>query len=110
MPEKPPRRSPPATNPLIHNSLRWLGRLAQFLAIAILLLWLADWIVFRIRSARGNGFQTIQVQEYLTTPLKGSKEEYDYVGPAMETCARAIFPHAGAPPCWWLRRHTDQWE
>ena len=103
-----PERIP--TNPLIHKSLRWLALFAQVLAVSILLLWLGDWIVFRIQAAHGHGFQSIQVQEYLTTPLKGSKEEYDYIGPEMESCARAIFPRAGAPPCWWLRRHTDQWE
>ncbi len=90
--------------------MRWLGLFARVLAIAILLLWLGDWIAFRVRSAHANGFQFIQVQEYVTTPLKGSKEEYDYMGTRMESCARAIFPQAGAPPCWWLRRHTTQWE
>lgn len=97
-------------NPLIRKSLAWLQLLVRILAVTILLLWLADWVVFRVRSAHGNGFQTIQVQEYLTTPLKGSKEEYDFLGPEMESCARALFPHASAPPCWWLRRHTTQWE
>ena len=101
-------RSP--ANSLIRKSLAWLQLLAEVLAVAFLLLWLGDWIVFRVRAAQGSGFQTIQVEEYLTTPLKGSKEEYDYLGTEMQSCARAIFPHAGTPPCWWLRRHTTQWE
>jgi hypothetical protein len=97
-------------NPLIRKSLSRLQLLGETLAIAILLLWLGDWVVFRVRASHGSAFQTIQVKEYLTTPLKGSKEEYDFLGNEMESCARALFPHAGAPPCWWLRRHTTQWE
>lgn len=97
-------------NPLIRKSLAWLQILAEVLAVAVLLLWLGDWVVFRVRAAHGNGFQSIQVQEYLTTPLKGSKVEYDFLGTAMESCARSIFPHASAAPCWWVRRHTQVWE
>lgn len=25
-----------------------------------------------------------------------------------ENCVRAMFPHLGHPPCWWLARHTEQ--
>lgn len=98
------------TNILIHKSLRWLSILAQALAVALLVLWIADWAVFRVRSAHGNAYLTLEVQDYLTTPLKGSKDEYDYLGSEPVTCTRAIFPHAAVEPCWWLRRHTVQWE
>ncbi len=108
--EDQPKGSLAATNPLIYKSLRWLGLLAQVLAVVILLLWLGDWIVFRIHDGHGDAFETIQVQQYLDTPLKGSKEEYDYLGTEAVNCVRAIFPHSGDEPCWWLRRHTTQWE
>jgi hypothetical protein len=78
--------------------------------VAAILLWVSDWAVFRVRVARGTAFDSVQVDEFLSTALKGNKQEYDYLGTAQENCARALFPHGGAPACWWLRRHTTQWE
>jgi hypothetical protein len=66
--------------------------------------------MLRVREVRGTAFDSVQVEEYLSTALKGNKQEYDYLGTAQVSCARALFPHGGAPACWWLRRHTTQWE
>jgi len=91
---------------------RLLGLLeatAKVLLVAGVLLWLGDWAQFRVRSAHGGAYDTVAVEEYLTTALKGNKEEYDYMGTAEVSCARSLFPHGGAPACWWLRRHTTQW-
>jgi hypothetical protein len=92
------------------NLLRGLEWTAMALIVAAIVLWLGDWAVFSVRSARGNGYDTVQVQQFLSTALKGNKEEYDYLGTAQVTCARALFPRAGAPPCWWQRRHPQQWQ
>lgn len=85
----------------------WLS--VRMLLVSIVVLYLADWAVLRVRMARDNGYGTVQVEEYLSTPLKGDKTEYDYIGTQPESCARSIFPH-GAAPCWWLVRHTSHWE
>lgn len=98
------------TNILIHKSLRWLRIAGEALAVATLILWIGDWGMFRVRSAHGDGLDSVQVQQYLGTPLKGSKVEYDFLGTAQVPCARSLFPHAGAEPCWWVRRHTTVWE
>jgi hypothetical protein len=90
--------------------LEILEQTAKVMVVATVLLWVADWTVFRVRAARGTAFDSVQVEEYLSTALKGNKQEYDYMGTAQVSCARAVFPHAGAPACWWLRRHTTQWE
>ena len=95
---------------MFRKLLGFLGLLAKIVIVAALLAWATDWVAFRIRVAHGTAFQTLQVQEYLSTSLKGNKEEYDYMGAQQMSCARALFPHAGVPPCWWLRRHTTQWE
>lgn len=87
---------------------RFFLALECFLA-AILILYLCDWGVLRIRMARQSAFRQIQVDRFLSTPLKGDKYEYDYLGSAMEICARSIFPHASYDPCWWLDRHRTQW-
>ena len=89
---------------------RILERGVQGLLVTAVLLWGGDWAIFRVRAARGTAYDTVAVQQFLTTPLKGNKQEYDYMGMAQETCARALFPHGDAPACWWLRRHTTQWE
>ena len=83
---------------------------AKVVLVAAVVLWLCDWAVYRVRVAHGTAFDSVQVEEYLSTALKGNKQEYDYMGTAQMSCARAIFPHGGAPACWWLRRHTTQWE
>lgn len=82
----------------------------KVLLVAAVVVWLSDWAVFRVRAARGMGFDSVQVQEFLSTAMKGNKQEYDYMGTADVTCARALFPHGGAPACWWLRRHLQEWE
>jgi hypothetical protein len=88
---------------------RFLGLAIRILLVAIVVVYLIDWATLRIRMLHGGGYSTVQVDEYLSTPLKGNKDEYDYMGAAPEPCARAIFPH-GAPPCWWLAKHNSRWE
>ncbi|MFP5228062.1 MAG: hypothetical protein ACLGXA_10560 [Acidobacteriota bacterium] len=82
----------------------------KILVVGAVAVWVSDWAVFRVRAARGTAFDTVQVEEYLSTALKGNKQEYDYMGRAEVTCARALFPHRGVSPCWWVRRHTTDWE
>lgn len=90
--------------------LEVLGQALKVLVVLAVVLWVGDWLVFHIRASRGNGYDTVQVQEFLSTALKGNKEEYDYLGTAEVTCARSIFPHAATPACWWVRRHRTEWE
>ena len=85
----------------------WLS--LRLLLAAIVVLYIADWAMLRVRMAHGTGYGTVQVDEYLSTPLKGNKDEYDFIGTQSQPCSHSIFPH-GAAPCWWLVRHTDHWE
>jgi hypothetical protein len=56
----------------------------------------------------------VAVEQYLATPLKGNKAQYDYMGTANENCARTMFPQYAAstwnPPCWWLEHHPQRWQ
>lgn len=90
--------------------LKFLEQFLKVVLAAAILLWVGDWALFTLRASRGAGFDTVQVQEFLSTALKGNKEEYDYLGTQQVTCARALFPHTASSPCWWVRRHTTQWE
>lgn len=85
----------------------WLA-IRSLLAVLVVI-YLADWAALRVKIARGTGYGTVQVDQFLGTQLKGNKEEYDYLGTVPESCSHSIFPH-GAAPCWWLSRHTSHWE
>lgn len=84
------------------------------LVAAALLLYVVDTVVLQIRIRRGTAYRTVQVNEFLRTPLKGQKEEYDLMDTVPMTCARSIFPQPfpqpEVPACWWLERHTMQWQ
>ena len=91
----------------------WTTRLVRLLVVAAALLALVyagDWLVLRGRISRGTAFGVVEVNQFLATPLKGNKVEYDLMGTAPVTCSRSIFPQQGDPACWWLERHKAQWE
>jgi hypothetical protein len=95
---------------VIRRWARWLGRWVPVLIGAIALLYIGDWVVLEVRATHGNAYSTVQVNQFLATALKGEKTEYDLMGTTEETCTRSIFPQKWHPPCWWLKRHTAQWE
>jgi hypothetical protein len=85
--------------------MRWLGRSVIVAAIGFVAVYAGDWAVFRIR---GSPSSTVNVNRFLVVPLKGNKNEYDYLGSGDEPCSISLFPHAGLSPCWRLRRNTNQ--
>ena len=88
---------------------RMLWLVIQALLAVVVLTYLVDWAALRIKIMHGNGYGVVQVDQYLSTPLKGNKDEYDYMGSTPEPCAHSLFPH-GAAPCWWLAKHASRWE
>jgi hypothetical protein len=91
----------------------WAERLVRWmmvLAVLLGLVYVGDWAVLQVRVSRGTAYDVVQVNQFLATPLKGNKVEYDLMGTVPMTCSRSIFPQKGNPACWWLRRHTSQWE
>ena len=48
-------------------------------------------------------------EQFLKTPLKGQKDEFDYMGTVAQPCVPSLFPHWSETPCWWLERHKVQW-
>jgi hypothetical protein len=77
---------------------------------AALLLWLGDWAVWRLRVWHGGGYDTVQVSQFLLTPLKNHRVKADQQTTTDQPCTRSIFPHAGDDPCWWLRRHATDFQ
>jgi hypothetical protein len=66
------------------------------------LVYVVDAGVLRYRLARGGGRETLTV--YFATRLKSGKLEIFTDRPQTEVCARALFPHFGYRPCWYVRR------
>jgi hypothetical protein len=101
---------PTAGSPNLRERLRriFLATLFTLLAAAILAFGL-DFLVFRIRvAAQGNAYGTVTVNHYYAVLQKNGKTQFIFDPPQAETCVNALFPHAGAPPCWYLRRHPEQ--
>ena len=89
--------------------MRYAGTIVQVILASILLVYGGDWLLFHARS-RSSTISQVEVQQYLATPLKGNKVEYDYLCIQPENCARSLFPHSGQSACWWLRRHNKRWQ
>jgi hypothetical protein len=83
-------------------------RIVQGLLTLLVVLYIGDWIGWRVR-AQSQVSSSVQVEQFLRTPLKGRKEEFDYMGTVAQPCVRSMFPHDSQTPCWWLERHKIQW-
>lgn len=91
----------------------WAERVSQVLVMLLVLLgilYAGDWMVLRFRIARGTAYGSVNVDQFLSSALKGNKTEYDFVGTVPQKCSRSLFPQQGNPACWWLERHKSQWE
>jgi hypothetical protein len=72
-------------------TLHWKRQLQDallWLLAAILLLWLGDWAVWRIRVWHGGGYDTVQVSQFLLTPLKNHRMKAD----EQSTAGQALHP------------------
>ncbi len=74
--------------------MRRFGRALVVLVVLLGLLYVGDWAVLRVRISHGTAYRVVTVNQFLATPLKGNKVEYDLMGTAPETCSRSIFPQA----------------
>jgi hypothetical protein len=69
------------------------------------LVYLGDDLAGRYRMAhRSGGGPLEEVSVYTATRLKNGKVEVFYGSPETRTCIRAVFPHFGYSPCWYLAR------
>lgn len=84
---------------------RWLRRTVVALVAAFVAVYGGDWAVFKLR---GSPTAKVTVKRYLAVPLKGNKQEFDYLGSSDVPCSISLFPQAGKNPCWQLRRHPNE--
>jgi len=59
-------------------------------------------------SGTSQEYDSVNVSRTLVVPLKGNKQEYDYLGTSSVPCAVSIFSQDGKSPCWQLRRNQNQ--
>jgi hypothetical protein len=91
-----------------------LARRTLLLIVALAaVVYFGDFAVVRLRAAYprlGNAFGSVQVVRLLAIPLKNGRVDYelDALHPeATVTCVRALFPHLGYQPCWYVRRQSQ---
>jgi hypothetical protein len=87
----------------------------MFLAIVLFVLATAllafgvDFAVFRVRLAMDrNPYGSVVVTRYYAVAQKNGKTQFIFDPPAPEACVRALFPHSGVLPCWYLNRYPEQ--
>lgn len=86
---------------------RWSARLLLAMAAASVAAYAADWAIFCLS---GSPSSTVTVNRYLSVPLKGHKEEFDYLGASQVVCSVSLFPQGDKDPCWLVWRNRNQWE
>jgi hypothetical protein len=75
----------------------------------VLLLFCADFLLFRLRVATNrNPYGSVVVSHYYAVLQKNGKTQFIFDPPAPENCVNAFFPHSGMKPCWYLSRHPEQ--
>jgi hypothetical protein len=90
---------------MIRLLMIWLGRVLVVLAAAFVVIYAGDWAVYKLR---GSPRSMVTVNRYITIPLKGNKQEFDYLGSIDVPCSVSLFSQAGQAPCWQLRRNSNQ--
>ena len=86
------------------------GYLAAALALTVLVMYIVDWSVWRLRIARGGGMGTVQVTWFQVAELKGGKEQFFPDGEGPQNCSESVFPQGGSKPCWYLSQHPVVFE
>ena len=100
----------------LHSRFRERIRLKQiFLRIGCVVVLLAlltyagDYLVVRFKIPNNRDpFSTVTIKPYYAIQEKNGRTEYDYAAPQNQVCVRALFPHFGYSPCWYVKRHTDK--
>jgi hypothetical protein len=85
--------------------VHWMMRVVVILAVAFVVLYTGDWSVYKLR---GSPQGKVSVSRYVTIPLKGNRQEYDYLGTFDAPCSRSLFSQVGLATCWQLSRSPNQ--
>lgn len=73
-----------------------------------------DYGALRLREVYprlGAAYDSVQMERLYAIPLKNGRIEYELDARQPEvtvSCVRAVFPHQGFPPCWYVRRNSQK--
>jgi hypothetical protein len=88
---------------------RFFGRALLYVLSVAAVAYAADYAILRYRIATNRSpYSTVTVHPYDVVPRKDHKVEFLPEDPHDETCTNSLFPQMGHPPCWYLKRHTEQ--
>ena len=83
-----------------------LKRAVAFVVLAVAAVYTGDYLYARLRGS--SALATVQVQPYYAVPLRDGKTEFMMLDPENRTCVRALFPHFGYGPCWYVKGKREQ--
>jgi hypothetical protein len=64
---------------------------------------------YAVALSRRNSVATVEVAQYYAIPLKNGQTQFSFAGNKSVACAESLFPHFNKLPCWYVRRHTEEW-
>ena len=76
--------------------------------------YVGDYAALRFRVAfpqLGPAFDTVEMDRLYAIPLKNGATEYELDARQPKVtleCVRALFPHLGYSPCWYLRQNSQK--
>ena len=84
-------------------------------AVALLaVVFAGDYAAVRLRAAYprlGAAYDSVHMERLYAIALKNGRTEYELDAQQPEvtvSCVRAVFPHQGLPPCWYVRRNSQK--
>ena len=84
---------------------RKLTRAVLYLIFIVGMIFLLDSLSLRFRR---QPLDSVTVQRYYALHKSKDKTTFMFAEPEAQNCVRALFPHWGYPPCWYLRHRTEQ--
>jgi hypothetical protein len=88
-----------------HQTARLLKKIVIGGSLLLAVVYGGDYAVFALRHEPTG---TVAVRRYYAIQEKANRVEYVFDQERNQTCARALFPHRGYVPCWYLSRHAEQ--
>lgn len=83
----------------------WQSKAAVVIAI-VAVAYTGDYAIARMR---GNAVATVEVAQYYAIPLKNGQTQFSFAGNKDVACMESLFPHFSDRPCWYVRRHAEEW-
>lgn len=84
----------------------WLVRVALGLAMSAAVVSGIDELSFLLNFPRRQPYGSVHVEHYKVVTEKFNLTSWDRMTPEEKRCANSLLPHGGAPPCWYVKRHT----